>query len=73
MICIIHDTYSQFRFQSPSLSLNRFHVDRYCNYNFIFSIDFDDLMGFERFYIFELLLSNGTSTVIIVQYLVSVS
>ena len=35
----------------------------------MFSLDFGDLMGFERFYIFELLLSNGTSTVIIVQYM----
>ena len=35
----------------------------------MFSLDFGDLMGFERFYIFELLLSNGTSTVIIVQYI----
>ena len=73
MICIIHDTYSQFHFQSPSL-LAFPTVDLlwiYCNYwyNFMFSMDFGDLMGFERFYIFELLLSNGTSTVIIVQYM----
>ena len=68
-----------FMILTVSFNFNHLHfhwigcTDRYCNSDFIFIIDFDDLMGFERFYIFELLLSNGTSTVIIVQYLVSVS